>query len=378
MFGIQRDPLNVRYGLVLAVVSIMTWALGYEPALAQPRSHIEVRGVYGGSPVDSSGQGSLSEYGVNAVFLHSGSITPELVKAVKSQGGRIFAEFNTMHYAKFLEEHPEAAPIGPDGKVSPPPSGWQGVCPSHPGYRRNRMDEFKRLLTDYDIDGIWLDYHHSHASWEQAVPELPDTCFCARCLEQFSGETGIALPPDSIPEAAELLLGQHRDVWTHWRNALFTDWVREFRSIIDSVKPGALLGTYHCPWSDADFDGARLTKLAIDLRSQARYVDVFSPMPYHARFGHVNDPEWISRQVAWLGEYLGLTGDASEDVKIWPILQVSDWGEDVQVEQIPVVLEHATRLPATGVMVFAWGSFSKQPGKAEALGKFYRQISSAE
>ena len=37
-------------------------------------------------------------------------------------------------------------------------------------------------------------------------------------------------------------------------------------------------------------------------KAQAEYVDVFSIMPYHARFGHAAEPEWISRQVAWLGE----------------------------------------------------------------------------
>ena len=54
--------------------------------------------------------------------------------------------------------------------------------------------------------------------------------------------------------------------------------------------------------------GARLEKLAIDLKAQAAYVDVFSPMVYHARFGHAGDLAWISRQVDWLGEYLGVKG----------------------------------------------------------------------
>ena len=35
-----------------------------------------------------------------------------------------------------LPEHPDAAPIGADGLPCPPPDGWQGVCPTHAGYRR--------------------------------------------------------------------------------------------------------------------------------------------------------------------------------------------------------------------------------------------------
>jgi hypothetical protein len=90
-----------------------------------------------------------------------------------------------------------------------------------------------------------------------------------------------------------------------WRCGVFTDWVREFRAIRDEVRPGALLGTFHCPWSEDERGGALRSKLAIDLRAQAEYLDVFSPMPYHARFGHAADPAWVGRQVAWLGRHLG-------------------------------------------------------------------------
>ena len=110
---------------------------------------------------------------------------------------------------------------------------------------------------------------------------------------------------------------------------MFTDWVREFRAIRDEVRPGALLGTFHCPWIGGRLRRALRAKLAIDLKAQAEYLDVFSPMPYHARFGHADDPAWISRQVAWLGRHLGVEGKPGERLKIWPIVQLSDWGEPV-------------------------------------------------
>ena len=106
------------------------------------------------------------------------------------------------------------------------------------------------------MDGISLDYHHSHASWEQAVPDMPDTCFCQRCLVQFSRETGTKLSGEPVPRIAEILLRQHADTWVQWRCDVFTDWVREFRAILDETRPKALLGTFHCPWTDTDFDGA--------------------------------------------------------------------------------------------------------------------------
>ena len=257
---------------------------------AEPRPHVAVRGIYGGVPQEvlDSGRG-LAEFGIDAVWMGSGSFTPERVALLRAQKVRVFAEFNTLHVADYLKDHPDAAPIGSDGRVSPPPDGWQGICPSHEAYRRSRMDAFRTLLREFEVDGVWLDYHHAHASWEQAVPNMPDTCFCDRCLGRFQKETGVTLKDASTAERARLLLSTHRQQWVRWRCDLLTDWVREFREIRDATRPAALLGTFHNPWSDEDHGGARLEKLAIDLRAQAAHVDVFSPMPYHARFGHAAD-----------------------------------------------------------------------------------------
>jgi hypothetical protein len=357
------------------VVVCLCATVGGSRADDEKRKHITIRGIYGGVPTELFERGkTLKDYGVNAVFIGSGSVTAERVALLKQQGAKVFAEFNTMHEAGYLKEHPDAAPVGVDGKVCPPPNGWQGVCPTHPGYRKYRMDSFRAVLKNFEIDGIWLDYHHSHASWEQAVPNMPDTCFCNRCIAQFRRDTKTTLPNKPTAELSQLLLGKHKDQWVQWRCDVFTDWVREFRAIIDETRPGALLGTFHCPWGDSDYDGALKNKLAIDLKAQAKHVDVFSIMPYHARFGHPTDPAWISRQTAWLGKYLGIEGKAGERHKIWPIVQISDWGENVPVSQVREVLDHGTRLPATGVMVFRWGTLPGQWEKVEEMGKFYKEI----
>lgn len=341
----------------------------------QPRPHVQIRGIYGGVPTQLFDQGkTLNDYGVNAIWIGSGGLKAEDITVLKQQGAKVYAEFNSLHEAGYLKEHPDAAPIGIDGNVCPPPDGWQGICPTHPGYRIYRMATFRTVLKEFDIDGIWLDYHHSHASWEQAEPNMPDTCFCDRCLAQFQRDTKISLPDTSTAEKSKLLLETHKQQWVAWRCAVFTDWVREFREIVNEVRPQALLGTFHCPWSDTDNNHALRDKLAIDLKAQAKYIDVFSIMPYHARFGHVNDPEWIFRQTHWLGHKLRLQDAPGECPEIWPIVQLSDWGEQVVVEQVQQALDYGTRLPATGVMVFAWGSLHTQPDKIEEMGAFYRAI----
>jgi hypothetical protein len=310
---------------------------------------------------------------VNAVFVGSGSVTESRVNWVRKQGAKLYAEFNTLHYAKYLEKHPDAAPIGMDGKVSPPPYGWQGICPTHPGYRAERMQAFRNLLRDFQPDGIWLDYHHSHASWEREVPEMPDTCFCQGCVQKFAADSSILIP-DTSGEVAAFILSEHERQWTTWRCGVFTDWVREFRMILDEECPGALLGTFHNPWGDEELDGARINKLAIDLKAQSAYIDVFSPMAYHARFGHSDDLDWIAERTSWLGDYLDIQGRSEERIQIWPIVQLSDWGETVSASEISQIIEYGTRPPATGVIIFAWGSLKEQPEKVNELWRIFRQL----
>ena len=364
----------IRSGILIAVAAALLGATSHSACCDDRSKRVMIRGIYGGVPTELLEEGSLKEHGVNAIFLGSSAITDERFSLLKQQGVKVFAEFNTMHVARFVEEHPDAAPIGVDGKVSPPPQGWQGICPTHEGYRRFRMDAFGDLLDRFLLDGVWLDYHHSHASWERAEPEMPDTCFCDRCVDQFQRESKITLSRAGDELPARVILREHHDAWVRWRCNVFTDWVREFRSIIDSKRPQALLGTFHCPWTDEEYDGALRNKLAIDLKAQGEYIDVFSVMPYHARFGHAGDPEWISRQTEWLGNFLGIEGKANERHQIWPIVQLSDWGEPVPASEVRAVLEHGTRAPATGVMVFRWGSLRTERAKIEAMTEFYRSI----
>lgn len=345
------------------------------PDAAVKRPHIQIRGVYGGVPaaIEQAG-GRLSDYGINAIWYHSRQVNQRRLDLVKSQGALFFAEFNTLHDASFLQKHPDAAPVGADGAVSPPPDGWQGICPTHAEYRKNRMEAFRNLLAEFALDGIWLDYHHSHSSWEQPVPNMPDTCFCRRCLRQFQHDTGIRLPPLPVHELSRLLLDDHRKTWVQWRCDVLTDWVRQFRDVLDATRPEALLGTFHSPWTEDEHGGALRDKLAIDLRAQAAYLDVVSPMPYHARFGHGDNLDKISHQIAWLGRHLGLNGTPGERPRIWPIVQLSDTGAPVPVAQVQAVLEHGSRPPATGITIFSAGAFQRSPEKLKEMGAFYRAI----
>lgn len=357
-------------------IIITLFLLGSAPGTAQtePR-HLPTRGVYGGFPDQLLANGKpLAESGINAIWVGSDSLDRDQIERYHAQGAQVFAEFNTLHAAEFLKTHPDAAPIAPDGNPSPPPDGWQGVCPAHPEYRNNRMTAFRKTLQDFEIDGIWLDYHHAHASWEQAEPNLPDTCFCPRCLALFDSFANLNLSKLTTPEAAHLILNQHHDQWVNFRCNLLTNWIAAFKAIRDEVRPSAQIGVFHCPWSDTDRNGALRSKLFIDLKAWKPLVDVFSPMPYHARFGHAKDLDWIARQTRWLGAFLDIQGTPDEQVKIWPIVQISNWGENVPAEDIARIIQLGAQPPSSGLIAFAWGGFAKDPAKIDALTQALRTL----
>lgn len=109
-----------------------------------------------------------------------------------------------------------------------------------------------------------------------------------------------------------------------------------------------------------------------DRPSVARFELSLSPDP--PPFTAAADPAWVGRQVAWLGRHLGVEGRPGERLKIWPIVQLSDWGDPVPAAQVAEVIEQGTHRTSTGVTAFAWGPLSKDWDKVERLGRAYRSL----
>ena len=76
---------------------------------------VEIRAIYG-SPKPFWEQGiSLTQLGVNAVFVHSGAIDETMADKLQRQGIKLFAEFATLNGKGYVQEHPEAWAINEKG-----------------------------------------------------------------------------------------------------------------------------------------------------------------------------------------------------------------------------------------------------------------------
>ena len=329
---------------------------------AHTQKVIEIKGIYG-SPQKLWDKGlKLNELGVNAIFLHDKSISAELMSRAKKEGVKVFAEFATLNGKGYVENHPEAWPIDNNGEKVKRATWFMGVCPTDSGFRKYRTDALHELLNKYDVNGVWMDYLHWHAQFEDPEPILPETCFCDRCIAIFSEYKRIEVSGSTTASKAQYILQQHDSAWRNWRCTVVADWVTEFKQILNEQKPGALLGIYHCPWDDDDFNFARRRILGLDYSLLDKHADVFSPMVYHKRMGR--SPNWVKDNIEWF------SGEV-EHSKIWPIVQAYNDPSEVNAMEFEAVLRNGLSGKATGIMMFTTDAVADDPAKIEAMKKMY-------
>ena len=277
----------------------------------------------------------------------------------------MFAEFPTLNGKGYVEQHPEAWPINAQGQKAPAATWFLGACPTEPGFRAWRMKQLETLLDRFDLAGVWMDYFHFHAQFEDPDPILPETCFSPTCLAAFETSTRIRIPAGSTSARASWILSRHDREWRDWRTRQLLDWARSVREVVGKKRPRALLGVYHCPWTDDEYNGARRRILALDLDALAGEVDVFSPMVYHGRMER--RPTWVREYVEWLSEKLG------KRVKIWPIVQAHNEPREIPAEEFEQVMRFGASGSASGLMMFTAESVAADPGKMEVMRRLFRE-----
>jgi hypothetical protein len=336
----------------------------------QSSEMVEIRGIYGNPKPFWDKNLNLNDLGVNAIFVHSGAIDQDLINRARAEGLLIFAEFATLNGKNYVEKHPEAWAIDEKGEKVNSASWFMGVCQTEPGFRKYRFNLLQELLLTYDLDGVWMDYVHWHAQFEEPEPILPETCFCNNCLNEFSKQTGIDLPEGPISEKAEWILRNHDISWRDWRCKVIYNWTVEMKKIIREIKPGILLGLYHCPWDDQEFNGARRKILGLDYELLKETIDVFSPMVYHGRMGR--EAEWVEENISWFCKRLEIKSNTYP--KVWPIVQAYNDPVIVSNEEFETVLKGGLTGKSSGVMMFTSNAVAEDEGKTAVMKDVYTNL----
>ncbi len=367
---ISMLPLYFRQFLTVVFACCLIACTTGEQTDTPTQVPVEIRGVYGNPKPLWDKSLALDELGVNAIFVHSGSITEEMVQQARSEGARVFAEFATLNGKKYVETHPEAWAINEQGERVEAASWFMGVCPTEPGFRQYRQNQLRDLLSRFELDGVWLDYIHWHAQFEEPEPILPETCFCDHCMETFAAARDLQLPEGNTPEQANWILTQHDRQWRDWRCQVIIEWVKDMRQILKEMHPQALLGLYHCPWNDEEFEGARRRILGLDYDMLREFVDVFSPMVYHGRMER--KPEWVAENITWFSDRIN--AQPGNTPKIWPIVQAYDDPEPISPQEFEQVLLGGLAGASSGVMMFTATAVAKNNPKTEMMKKVYKEL----
>ena len=325
---------------------------------------VDIRGVYGHPQLFWDKGYHLDQLNVNAVFLHHKSITDSFMVRARSEKLKVYAEFATLNGEHYVEKHPEAWPIDKNGNKVEKATWFMGVCPTDSGFVKYRLEELKQLVTRYDVDGVWLDYLHLHAQFEDPETILPETCFNSSCIKAFEKATGVRVPAGTTAKRASYILKTHQKAWRRWRTRVIASWVKQCRTVLNENKPGTLLGIYHCPWNDTEYDSARIRILGLDYDLLKGEADIFSPMVYHERMGR--DPGWVKENIRW---FTGRIQNSS--ARTWPIVQAYNDPEEVDAEEFESVLRHAIEGGGTGVMMFTSGAVAEDSIKIQVMKRLY-------
>ncbi len=360
----------IRLLTLLRVLMVGMIAAGCTSHVVPPPQEkvIEIRGIYGSPNAFWERGYRLDDLGVNAIFMHGPAITEAIMVRARAESLRVFAEFPTLNGKGYVESHPEAWAINEKGDRVEAASWFMGVCPTEPGFRTHRMEELRRLMARFDVDGVWMDYVHWHAQFEEPEPILPETCFCPHCLTTFQAATGIVVPDGPTPEKAQWIFDHHDREWRDWRADVIAGWARDFRRIVKQINPDALVGIYHAPWDDEEYDGARRRILGLDYDLLRETADVFSPMVYHARMGR--SPEWVKENIEWFSDRMNI--NPSEFPKVWTIVQAYDGPRRVTPEEFESVLRNGLAGGATGVQMFTSNAVAEDSLKTAVMAKVYR------
>jgi hypothetical protein len=277
----------------------------------------------------------------------------------------LFIIYPVFQSPEALQDRPGLAALTSDGR--PALDEWvEFVCPSRDDFVREKAEHLRDLVAACDPEAVSLDFIRFFVFWEKVYPErtpssLPQTCFCPVCLERFSGESGLAIPPElgTASAAARWILENHGDAWAAWKCGVIARAVEILATAARRSKPGVLVNIHTVPWRKDDFSGAARAVAGQDASRLSRFADLLSPMAYHHMV--LRTPGWIHEIVSDLS--------ARASVPILPSIQVAEAYIDraLPPPEFRSALEEALAPPSRGAVLWSWDALERSAEKQAIL-----------
>ena len=235
-------------------------------------------------------------------FSRYGDQLAECVSAAREHGLQVHVWKITWNLAGAPTEFIEKMRKAGRTQVSATGELLNWLCPSQPENVQLEVESVLEIVTNYDVDGIQLDYIRypgSHA------------CYCEECRKRFIRATRRQI--DEWPAAVLPKTGTYSDAYIAWRTQQITRLVRLLHKRVRAAKPNLKI-------SAAVFGGypACVTSIGQDWIAWAKagYIDFVCPMNYTADSGYFT--ELLTNQLALMPKevavYTGIGATASNSL----------------------------------------------------------------
>ena len=322
---------------------------------ATPAMGEVVKGIYGVPSLakrhPSTYVEELEKGGVNAVFVRPDKDT---IKWFNARGFKVYVSINVFGGKGAWKKYPDSRPVKSDGSYLGSKQGYKGhggMCPTHPEWRNKRLKYIEKLVKEFGgeggIDGVWLDFIRYPGLWEVLEPEIPDTCFCSRCLKKFVVDSKVKLPKGlNGKEAADWIKGNVPYEWMKWKKQQIASFVAKVRKVLDQrpIETRPILGIFLVPWTKGERQNAVSYAFGQDYFQLGKYADVLSPMVYHKMVGQ--PPSWVGSMSQYYEETV--------PCQVWPIVQATD----CTAEEFAEVMKYASEGAADGVLGYSFSAMN--------------------
>jgi len=316
--------------------------------------------------------GDWRELGVDTVFAPEELASKEGFRTLAEETGTdLFVIFPVFFAPEELAEDQDLWAVTANGTRAK--EDWvEFACPSRADFRNRRIEEAREIVRRLEPDGLSIDFIRDFVFWEMVSPDrdsttLPDTCYCALCLQGFSAFSGVpalSIPPQ--PQRAAVWIADNAgEDWIRFKCDSITSMVEEIVSAVRGIKPDILINIHIVPWRTNDYDGA-ITRIAGQNRAALGAVaDYLSPMAYS--FMLHRPPEWVASVVEEL--------DWVADCPVLPSIQVASAyreGESFAAAEFEACLRAALAPPSAGVVFWNWDAIEANSEKAEVVRRVLR------
>ena len=337
-------------------------AAGFRPSVHAPKQDLLV----GIKIYERAGEmprvfAEFEDLGFNTLFVSEALASdPEFRGLAREKKMAVFVIQPVFYDPEELKKDPDLHAVTDAG--APAREDWVAfACPSRDEYRRRRVESIASAVARLEPEGVSLDFIRFFAYWEMIRPDrssasIPNTCFCTRCLERFSRETGVRLPAASrTPQAAARWIeARHLEKWTDWKCRVISSMVEDLVRRTRQVRPGLRVNLHAVPWRADDFGGAIRRIVAQDFAVLSKLTDYISPMCYSAMLHR--SPAWIASVVKDL--------EARAACPILPSIQVkAHYPSDTPLDAaaFEACLRAALAPPSAGVVFWSWDLLEKAP-----------------